>query len=394
LRQRLAGQVSLIDNQRRMLQALIDDLHEGVIVAGPDGRIALLNPAAVRLLSVRTGADGPRGLVGRPVESCIPQYVVQSLLSARAAASSPAPVLPDSEPANEPTPLEIDGPGGKVHLHLRVSELTLADPDRGPTATAAGRVVVLTDVTALQRAIQVRSEFVANASHELRTPLATIRAAVEALLDMDLATEATAARQFIDKIDRHSARLEQMVADLLSLSRLEARRERFEPQTLQVCQVLEDLQARFAELLERRNVHWEARSDPPDAATIRVSPYLLRLTLDNLVDNAIKFTEPGGHVTVTFRRTADQAAFEVADDGCGIPPEEQERVFERFYQVQRSRSGPERGTGLGLSIVRHAVHAMHGTVRLESTPGCGTQVSVKIPQEVRQPPASPDSRGG
>ncbi len=383
LRQRLAGQVNLIDHQRRMLQALIDNLHEGVVVAGPEGRIALLNPAAVRLLSVRTGADGPRGLVGRPVESCIPQYAVQSLLSTRAAVSSPASVVPDDEPAGGPTPLEIDGPSGKVSLHLRVSELLLTDPEQGPTATGIGRVVVLTDVTALQRAVQVRSEFVANASHELRTPLATIRAAVEALLDMDLATAASAARQFIDRIDRHSARLEQMVADLLDLSRLEARRERFEPQTLQVRPVLDDLRARFTELLERKNLHWEARCDPPDAVTIQVSPYLLRLTLDNLVDNAIKFTDPGGHVTVTFCRTAEQAGFKVADDGCGIPPEEQERVFERFYQVERSRSGAERGTGLGLSIVRHAVHAMHGTVRLESTPGCGTRVAFLVPQ----PPA-------
>jgi two-component system phosphate regulon sensor histidine kinase PhoR len=111
------------------------------------------------------------------------------------------------------------------------------------------------------------------------------------------------------------------------------------------------------------------------------NPHLLRLAIDNLVDNAIKFTEPGGHVNLELRVAGDEAVFRVTDDGCGIPPEDQQRVFERFYQGQRARSGPQRGTGLGLSIVRHAVGALRGRVQLESRPGAGTQVTVTIPQD-------------
>jgi signal transduction histidine kinase len=111
---------------------------------------------------------------------------------------------------------------------------------------------------------------------------------------------------------------------------------------------------------------------------------LLRLVLDNLVDNAIKFTDVGGRLTIACRSVTHDhdrsVSIAVMDTGCGIPKEEQARVFERFYQVERARTGGIRGTGLGLSIVRHAVAAMHGSVRLESEPGRGTKVTITIPQ--------------
>jgi two-component system phosphate regulon sensor histidine kinase PhoR len=380
LRRRLASQVALIERQRRMLQSLVDELQEGVIVAGPDGRIALINPTAVRLLGLRPGPGGISRLVGQPLETCIPHHPLQRLLTW--AASEPG------EPAAQETRLEIETESGTVHLLARASEVALAEGSPGGSpagaearGSAVGRVVMLTDITKLHRIVQMRSDFVANASHELRTPLSTIRAAVETLLTMDLPTEAPAARTFLEKIDRHTARLEAMVADLLDLSRLEMPAERFEPEPVDLRRFLDDLHARFAEALERKPLHCQLERPPAETATIRVNPHLLRMALDNLVDNAIKFTDPGGHIGLSLRVAEQEAVFEVSDDGCGIPEEEQQRVFERFYQVQRARSGgPERGTGLGLSIVRHAVEAMHGTVRLESRLGEGTRVSVTIPQ--------------
>ncbi len=385
LRHRLASQLETIDRQRRMLQSLVDHLGEGVIVAGADGRIALVNPTALKLLGITPAADHHATWVGAPVEACIRPHALQGLLLGPAQS-------PDGEYRREPEwpavdddqlpveiQLQIELPRGTVHLLAHATALEL--PEETPVAHArAGRVVVLTDITELERIIEMRSDFVANASHELRTPLSTIRAAVETLLTMDLATEAPAALGFLAKIDRQSARLQQMVADLLDLSRLESPAERFEPEEVDLHRLLTELHFRFVEALDRKNLNWEMRIEPPDTRAIQINPHLLRLALDNLVDNAIKFTNEGGYLTVTARHHGDSVELEVRDDGCGIPEEDQARVFERFYQVQRSRSGQARGTGLGLSIVRHATGAMQGQVKLRSALGQGTIVTIVVPQ--------------
>lgn len=369
LRHRLLAQLELIDRQRGMLQALVDHLQEGVIVARPDGRIALINPTAMRMLDLNPDVTP----VGRPVEACILHHPLQRLLGGLGAGG-------DHGKAADETRLELVTARGTTHVLARASEVLLAEPEMPVEDTVVGRVVMLTDITNLQRVIQVRTDFAANASHELRTPLSTIRAAVETLLGMDLSKEALPARVFLDKIDRQSSRLESLVEDLLDLSRLETPAEQFKPETIDCRRLMQDLQLRFAERVEQRRLQWNADWQPVEARTIVANPHLLRLAVDNLVDNAIKFTEPGGHVDVRLRVTPAEAVIEVCDDGCGIPEEDQQRVFERFYQVQRARSGPERGTGLGLAIVRHSVAAMRGNVHLESRPGEGTRVRVVIPQ--------------
>jgi signal transduction histidine kinase len=135
--------------------------------------------------------------------------------------------------------------------------------------------------------------------------------------------------------------------------------------------------------MHRKGIQWKSRL-PEGDGRFAVSIDLLRLVLENLVDNAVKFTDAGGSIEVSCSSqptgAGKQLTIEVSDTGCGIPEDEQERVFERFYQVQRARSGPDRGTGLGLSIVRHAVSAMRGSVRLRSRPGHGTSVAITIPQ--------------
>jgi signal transduction histidine kinase len=177
-----------------------------------------------------------------------------------------------------------------------------------------------------------------------------------------------------------------MVADLLNLSRIESSPSQFKPHELNLRELLGDVHARFSDRLREKTLEWQLDL-PPQLHTVEGNLHLLRLILDNLVDNAIKFTEPGGHIRVVCRMERPDATedrrllIEVTDDGCGIPDADQARVFERFYQVERARSGPSRGTGLGLSIVRHAVTAMRGTVELVSRLGIGTNVSIRIPQD-------------
>lgn len=394
MREHLASQLSTIDRQRRTLESLLTQLQEGVIVVGRDGRVVLVNRAAVRMLGL---ADHPEEVdinrySGRLLEECIPQKPLQDMLlprlSRKGAEDEPSPDSTRTHGFNERR-LQIDSPEGRISLLARTSDVALPGP-AGPadvqSQSTTGRLLVLTDITALHRALQMKTDFAANASHELRTPLSAIRAATETLLNLDLQADAGSARNFVEMIGKHGKRMEEMVDDLLDLSRVESSPDRFKPQRIKVHDMFAELEARHRPAVQAKDLHW--RVEVGDRiTTIQANPYLLRLTLDNLIENAIKFTDPGGHLNLACHHapgpdaSSGMLAISVADDGCGIPEPEQSRVFERFYQVEKARSGEGRGTGLGLSIVRHAVSAMRGTLELRSKPGTGTIITITLPHE-------------
>ena len=397
----LDKQLSTIDGQRQTLESLLNQLEEGVVVAGPDGKIILANPAAARLLHPEDAEPSvARSWVGRPVEQCVPQHDLQRLLAgdgpaqagddASAGDEASIAAKPDGCPAGE-VRLEVQRSGGPVTLLARGSDIEIprriaAGTARGASGKAVtGRILALTDITEIARTIQMKTDFVANASHELRTPLSAIRAAVETLINLDTDEDAEAARRFLRVIDRHSARLEALVADLLALSRLESTSRETKPATIHIGRFCGELREKWADRVNEKRLHWDC-TIPSGLHEVTADEDLVRMVLDNLIDNAIKFTDPGGHISVAFSRQRDAVVVEVADDGCGIPPQDQERVFERFYQVAQARSeaeGPHaerRGTGLGLAIVRHAAASMGGRVSLVSEPGSGTRVAVTIPQ--------------
>jgi two-component system phosphate regulon sensor histidine kinase PhoR len=384
--ERLAGQLETIDRQRRGLETLLARLNEGVMVADSEGRLVLINPEAARLLNLpRSTVDEVDRTRRLTIEECVPQHDLQTLLL--------SPVVPGaSNPGHGElceARLELQRAGEPVTVLARACDVSLDELSLSSTAERAdrrtwGRLLVLTDITDLTKALKMRSDFVANASHELRTPLSAIRSAVETISKMELAKEAQAAERFIRMIARHSARLEAMVADLLELSRLESPGKKFLPEVLQIQRVCDDLRQRWAEAAASKGLRWTHEIDTR-CHTLTASSHLLQVVLDNLADNAIKFTPRGGEITVRCDCRPDRVAISVQDTGCGIPQHEQDRVFERFYQVTASRSGtgdPEqRGTGLGLSIVRHAVAAMGGSIRLESEVGLGTVVTVEVPSK-------------
>jgi len=408
----LNKQMSTIDGQRQTLEALLDQLEEGVVVAGPDGKIILANPAAARLLHPEDAEhSAARDWVGRPIEQCVPQHDLQRLLLGAATAQSRdreevvaarmgedasvgdgASIAAKSEvrPSNE-VRLDVHRPGGSATLLARGSDIEIPprmvdDTTQGESGKAlTGRILALTDITEIARTIQMKTDFVANASHELRTPLSAIRAAIETVMNINADEDAESARRFLRIIDRHSARLEALVADLLALSRVESTSREMKPADIDVRRFCDELSEKWTGRVNEKRLHWDCVI-PSDLRQMTADEDLLRMVLDNLLDNAIKFTDPGGHVSVTFRRERGAMAVEVADDGCGIPPQDQERVFERFYQVAQARSeaeGPQaenRGTGLGLAIVRHAVASMGGSVCLTGELGTGTRVTMTIPQ--------------
>jgi two-component system phosphate regulon sensor histidine kinase PhoR len=402
MRTRLALQLETIDRQRRALEALLEQLHEGVIVVGASGRILLINPAAIKMLSLSPPDDAysqrgarpddedaspTRLFIDLPVERCVPQHALLRLLLPASALHGPSRRDRGDESRgdghDQEARIQVYGESANSTLLARASDILLPqDIDGARSGEAAGRLLVLTDVTALARAIQLKADFAANASHELRTPVSTIRASVETLLKLDPRSDAEAMRRFLDTIDRQSYRLEQLVGDLLDLSKLENPGASFTPAEVDIRAFVRELRERFAEPVSDKRIDWRVEIDP-SCTTCVASPELLRLVMDNLLDNAIKFTNPGGTVRLVVGGDAGECRFQVSDSGCGIAEEDQERVFERFFQVERARSGSKRGTGLGLAIVRHAVAALEGTVELESELGVGTCMTVSIPQSAR-----------
>ncbi len=395
MRSRLAAQIETIDRQRKSLDSLIGQLTEGVVVADESGRISLMNPAAARFLGLDGHRIGPHNDAHPTIEQCIPQHDLQELLLPCRADGKTTATESIQPSIFKEARLTLAHSNGIVHLLARACNISLSSPRFGGLTGEAdatsheGRLLVLTDVSDLTKAVRMRSDFVANASHELRTPLSAIRAAVETLMRLNPLEEPDAVKRFLGIVSRQSAHLEAMVTDLLDLSRVESQSARFEMVAMYVQQTVDELKGRWEESLQQHGIRWRSEV-AQDCSTVQANPHLLKLVLDNLVDNAIKFTNSGGEIAVTCRCGDDHVIIEVADSGCGIAREHLERVFERFFQVASDRSqtgspaGERRGTGLGLSIVRHAVLAMGGTVRLESERGVGTQVFVKLQRKARE----------
>jgi two-component system phosphate regulon sensor histidine kinase PhoR len=272
-------------------------------------------------------------------------------------------------PAFEPREIRLTRDGQRLVYQAMVT----------PTA-ARGVLLVLRDVSALVSAVQMKADFVANASHELRTPIATIKIAFETLREV-YREDLPQAQRCIGIIDEHVRRLEEMLRDLLDLSRVESPDLKPHLAEVKAGDLFALLRSTMGPAAREKGVELSFT----DGQTRLLSDErLLNLVLKNLVENSIKFTPAGGCVTVSVESNGAPEGgvmLRVADTGVGIPPEHIDRVFERFYQVDAARSGSAgRGTGLGLAIVKHAVAALGGSVSIESTVGQGTTVTCVLPQ--------------
>ena len=254
------------------------------------------------------------------------------------------------------------------------------------STSSRGAIVTLRDVTDLALAVQLKTDFVANASHELRTPLASIRGAIETLTDGGW-EEQTLRTRLSTMISTNVERLEELVRDLLDLSRLESPDASVQREPLSLIPLIDSVVSTFQDACTRRNLTINVHVDPL-ANAITSDRTLLTLILRNLIENATKFAYEGTAIQVIATRHDDTIRLEVIDRGVGIPLAQQSRIFERFYQVESSRSAPppsntstNRGTGLGLSIVKHAVKTLSGTITVESVWGEGTTMKVELSQK-------------
>ena len=229
----------------------------------------------------------------------------------------------------------------------------------------------------LERVERVRKDFVINVSHELRTPLASIQGYTETLIDGALADPENNMR-FLRIIRHNAERLARITEDLLTLSRIEQRRQQFEFQPHSVNGLLHDAVESIRPIADKNDLKLDWKPAPDDCEAWCDSEAVSQI-LGNLLDNAIKYTPPGGRITVGAKAAGRFVELYVSDTGIGIPPEEQPRLFERFYRVDKARSRELGGTGLGLSIVKHLVSAHNGTARVESRINEGSTFYFTLP---------------
>lgn len=357
LREQLVERGLTIGRQGTQQEAVLGSMIEGVLAIDARQRLLGVNQAAAELLGI-----DPDRAAGRPLQDVIRNPDLRRF--ALTAIDCREPVEDD---------LVLHGLRDRT-IRMRGTALRDASGD-------GGAVLVLNDVTEMQRLERVRRDFVANVSHELKTPIASIKGFVETLLDGAL-DEPDDARRFLGIVARQADRLAAIIEDLLALSRIEQSEgtgnlPRDEASVAGVLQAaVGDCQPRAAD----REVGLVV-SCPGDLSW-RVNAPLLEQAVINLVDNAIKYSEPGGTVRLVAAvepSAAGELAIHVEDDGCGISAEHLPRLFERFYRVDKARSRGLGGTGLGLSIVKHIVQAHHGSVAVESEPGRGTCFTIRLP---------------
>ncbi|HBA83970.1 MAG TPA: PAS domain-containing sensor histidine kinase [Verrucomicrobia bacterium] len=351
----LGERMETITRQNDQQKAVFASMVEGVLAVDSEGRILDLNATAARLLDLT-----PDQTRGRSIQETVRNLDLQKFVAA---------TLEDGGPAETEIVLY-----GNEERFLQLHGTALADS----TGKNMGALVVLNDITRLKRLETVRQDFVANVSHELKTPITALRGCVETLSDRSRQSPEDDER-FMAMMARQVERLNSIVEDLLSLSRIEhdAQHKRIALESGPVFDVLRRAVQSFAKAAEAK--HIAVALDCPDGLAAPINAPLLEQAVGNLIDNAVKYSGEGTHIAVSAALCGNDIEIRVSDEGPGIEKKHLSRIFERFYRVDQARSRALGGTGLGLAIVKHIVLTHHGAVSVESTPGQGSTFKILIP---------------
>jgi two-component system phosphate regulon sensor histidine kinase PhoR len=355
--QKLSGSISSVistfnlqheklESERARLATLLDQITDGVLIADAQGSIQFANPAAGRLFQA-----------SNPVNRSITEVVRNHQL---------VETWRRCQQTRELQSETIEIPARHQYLQLVVI----------PDQHSSGSLLLVQDLTRVRRLETVRRDFVSNLSHELRTPLASLKALTETLQDGAL-DDPPAARRFIDQIQIETDALTQMATELLELSRIESGRLSLDLKPVSAYDLLKSASERMRLQAERAGVSLRVEC-PNDLPKVNIDSQRLEQVLVNLIHNAVKFTKPGGEVILEAVAVTSEVRFAVQDTGIGIPADDVPRIFERFYRVDKSRTGS--GTGLGLSIAKHILEAHKGRIWAESVEGRGSTFYFTIPQ--------------
>lgn len=355
----MAGQLHerllTITKQRNELEAVLTSMIEGVIAVDGDARILSVNQAAAKLLEIDPGCAQ-----GRSIEEGIRDADFQRFVNRTLAAA-------------QPTEEDICLPSGQGRF-FQLHGARIGGSDDGKS----GAVIVIHDVTQIRRLENIRRDFVANVSHELRTPVTSIQGFAEALLEKGM-NDPEQVERYLKIIAKHADRLNAIIEDLLSLSRLEedAERRRISLEEVDLRPILQSAVEMTQIKASEKNV--AIKLNCSEQIKARVNSALLEQAVVNLVDNAIKYSKPDSSVRIDVERRPNEITIAVADSGCGIERKHLSRIFERFYVVDKGRSRNLGGTGLGLAIVKHIAQVHNGSVTVQSAPGQGSTFTIHLP---------------
>ncbi|MFQ5730490.1 MAG: ATP-binding protein [Planctomycetaceae bacterium] len=347
-----------LEESRRLLETVFATMVEAVVAVDSDQRMLFANPAARSLLGLGEAAVEGHA-IWEVVRSPAVGHVVRAVLE--------------------------EGRNRQIELTLSQSgAVAILTVSRLPGVPAAGAVLVLHDVTELRRLENLRRDFVSNVSHELKTPLTSIQAYADTLLEGAL-DDPNHNREFMKRIGEGAERLNALIQDLLALAHIESDEHVFDVRPVSLREVADVCIRSHLAVAEAKRLQLTVEHAGVDLHVL-ADEEGLQTILDNLIDNAINYTPPGGSVTLRCRDAGDNVRVEVADSGIGVPREHHDRIFERFYRVDRARSREVGGTGLGLAIVKHLVQEFRGRVSLVSEPGVGSTFTVEMPKAaVRSP---------
>lgn len=357
---RLKEALTLNEEEKEKLASILSNMNDGLIATDDNGRVIVINRRAKQILQVNE-------------DTTLGMYLTALL------GVTPEMMRPTDSGGDKTALLQFVHEDDEEPLYIRATFTSIHAKTKG----GAGTIVVLQDVTGQEKLEQSRREFVANVSHELRTPLTTIKSYLEALEDGALEDRQLAGK-FVSVARNETERMIRLVTDLLQLSRLDSKKAIISKEVTVVTDMLEEVADRFAFQLEQRAIAVEIVV-APQVADIMLDRDRIDQVLDNLLSNAIKYTPDGGKIRIAAAK-AEERVLEISiqDNGIGIPKKDLERIFERFYRVDKARSRNMGGTGLGLSIAREIVKSHGGAIQLESELGQGTKVTFTLPypQEV------------
>ena len=338
-----------ISSEKSKLETILNYMTDGIIAFSLRGEVIHTNPASARIL----GAEG-LGSFQEYRSRFGFEYSLEDVLYLQ---------------SDKTTEMNLAVGDKSIKVYFAVFT--------GETRKPEGVIAVLQDITEQQRLEEMRKEFVANVSHELRTPLTSIKSYSETLLDGAVDDRETA-EQFLAVINTEADRMTRLIRDLLQLSRLDNQQTQWNFEKMSLVELIKNT-------VERMKIEVDSRRQNIECFVVNEVPEIegdygrLEQVAFNIIGNAVKYTPEGGNITVYVGRMRNGVYFKVADTGIGIPEEDIDRIFERFYRVDKARSREMGGTGLGLSIAKEIVEAHNGTIDIKSKAGVGTEVTVRLP---------------
>lgn len=349
---RLSDRAVQMARSESQMATVFANIADGLVVTDVSGRVQLLNPAAEAIFGLSSAQALGRTLLDLTLSDEVNQLVLKALRSRRPRSDDLVVRFPREQALSiYCTPIQGSGP-------------------------IQGAVAVFQDTTRARKLDAVRRDFITNASHEMKTPVAAIKMMAETL-QAGASQDPEVAGPFLEMLLGETRRLEALLRDLLDLSVIESGQGLGSPEEVALKSVADGVARKLAvEAVRKRQ---DLRLTVPDSLRLRTDPRALEQILTNLVDNAIKYTPSGGTITVSADREADWVRVHVADTGPGIPRQDLDRVFERFYRVDKAHSREVGGTGLGLSIVKHLAEALGGRVSVASPLGQGSTFTVELP---------------